>query len=73
MHIRVLEKIGQENLHFYTGGISMRELALLSVTPHSLTGSDLVNAIQMQVDKAVVAGEKIAVFPEGPYCAAVVF
>ncbi|MEN6456235.1 MAG: nickel-dependent lactate racemase [Prolixibacteraceae bacterium] len=71
MHIRVLEKIGKENLHFYTGGIPLRELALLSVNPHSPEGNDLVEIIQMQINKAVVSGQKIAVFPEGPYCAAV--
>lgn len=71
MHIRVLNKIGLENLHFYTGSIPQAELALLSVTPHSVEKRHLVNLIQMQIDQAVASNRKIAVFPEGPYCSPV--
>ncbi len=68
MHIRVLEKIGTENLHFYTTGIPLQQLALLSVAPHPVSADNLAKAIQMQIDKAASLGKKIAVFPEGPYC-----
>ena len=68
MHTRVLEKVGMENLHFYTASIPQDELALLSVTGHAVAKECLVGSIQKQVDDAVAAGKKIAVFPEGPYC-----
>jgi nickel-dependent lactate racemase len=71
MHIRVLEKIGLENLHFYTTGISIEELALLSVTPHAVSSETMAKSIQRQIDHAVASGKKIAVFPEGPYCSPV--
>lgn len=68
MQIRTLDKIGQENLHFYTSGISQSELSLLSVQPHSMSANKIADSIQMQIDQAVKEKKKIAVFQEGPYC-----
>ena len=68
MHIRVLEKLGIENLHFYTASIPQKVLDSLSVTGHAIEKKQLVDSIQKQIDEAVASGKKIAVFPEGPYC-----
>ena len=71
MHIRVLKKTGQNNLHFYTAGIPQDELKLLSVNAHSISGNVIEKHIQMHIDNLVSTGKKIAVFPEGPYCSPV--
>jgi len=68
MQTRVLEKTGEENLHFYTSGISQFELAMLSVHPHSMDAEDVAGAIQKNINKAVKERKQIAIFPEGPYC-----
>ena len=68
MHIRVLEKSGLQNLHFFTAGLTQEVLDFLSVTGHSVLFEHLEDAIQTKIDEAVSSGKKIAVFPEGPYC-----
>lgn len=68
MHIRALDKTGQNNLHFYTSNISPSELSLLSVQPHSIPASDIAHSIQKQIDQAIKAKKQLAIFPEGPYC-----
>jgi nickel-dependent lactate racemase len=68
MHTRVLKKVGQSNLHFYTAGIPQDELRLLSVNAHAVHENVLEQSIQMQIDSLVASGKKFAVFPEGPYC-----
>jgi nickel-dependent lactate racemase len=68
MHIRALDKVGQENLHFYTSTISQTELAMLSVQPHSVFAGNIADSIQKQINQAVKKKKSIAVFPEGPYC-----
>jgi nickel-dependent lactate racemase len=68
MHIRVLEKIGVEGLHFYTSGIVDEELKQLSVVPHFSDEEQMVLQLQQVIDKAEGEGRVIAVFPEGPYC-----
>ena len=68
MHIRVLEKLSLQNLHFYTASIPLEALSLLSITGHPVPQEQLVDSIQKQIDEAVASGKKIAVFPEGPYC-----
>jgi nickel-dependent lactate racemase len=69
MHIRAIKKVGIRNLHFFTTGIPMHELEMLSVTPHSAPSEKIIiNAIQERINKAVHSEKKIAVFPEGPYC-----
>jgi nickel-dependent lactate racemase len=71
MHIRALEKTGQQNLHFFTSGIPADELSQLSVNPHYAPVSEIEKHIQSQIDLAVRAQKKIGVFPEGPYCSPV--
>ena len=71
MHIRALEKIGQQNLHFFTSGIPADELSLLSVNPHYAPASEIKKQLQNQIDLAVRAQKRIGVFPEGPYCTAI--
>jgi hypothetical protein len=68
MHIRTLNKVGVDNLHFYTSGIGSDELAQLSVHPHAVPEERLAQAIQAQIDLAVADNKVIAIFPEGPYC-----
>jgi nickel-dependent lactate racemase len=68
MHLRVLKKIGQPNLHFYTSNLSQEELQLLSVDAHSVSRANLIDSMQSQIDKAIASGKQIAVLPEGPYC-----
>jgi nickel-dependent lactate racemase len=72
MQIRVLDKTGSGNLHFYTSGINTSELAMLSVQPHSLSVETIAEAIQAKIDQAVEYKKQIAVFPEGPYCSPVI-
>lgn len=68
MHIKTLVKIGQQNLHFYTSNIPQTELSMLSVNPYSVSGDEIESAIQNQINQAVEAKKRIAIFPEGPYC-----
>ena len=71
MHIRTLEKIGIDHLHFYTSNLSSTDLALLSVRPYVLPAEQIAIAIQNQIDQAVKDKKQIAIFPEGPYCSPV--
>lgn len=68
MHIKALNKVGQQNLHFYTSNIPISDLSMLSVNPHSVSANEIKNAIQNQINQAVEANKRIAIFPEGPYC-----
>ena len=68
MHIRVLQKIGLQNLHFYTSGLSPKQLKFLAVNPHSTSPEMLKESIQQHINHAIRTGKKIAVLPEGPYC-----
>jgi nickel-dependent lactate racemase len=68
MHIRALEKIGKQNLQFYTSNIPLSELSLLSVNPNSLSAHKIADAINKQINRAVKESKQIAIFPEGPYC-----
>lgn len=68
MHIKVLEKIGQDNLHFYTSNISTSDISMLSVHPHLVSDNNIESSIQTHINKAVEEKKLIAVFPEGPYC-----
>jgi nickel-dependent lactate racemase len=68
MLIRVLDKIGQDNLHFFTSNITTERLSLLSVHPHAVSVKELESSIQRQIDAAISSKKRVAVFPEGPYC-----
>lgn len=71
MHCRALEKIGQENLHFFTPGLSADVLAKLSVTPHAVGDAELPARLQEFINQAIKGVKTVAVLPEGPYCAPV--
>lgn len=71
MHCRALEKIGQENLHFITDGLSIETLAKLSVNGAFTNNMEIQVTAQKILDEALKKGMKVAVFPEGPYCAPV--
>ncbi|MDA3867491.1 MAG: nickel-dependent lactate racemase [Salinivirgaceae bacterium] len=68
MHVRTLEKIGQQNLHFYTSAIPDSELSQLSVNPHSIATHQIEQAIQEKINMAIQEKKRIAIFPEGSYC-----
>ena len=69
MQVRTLNKVGVENLHFYTSNIDSSILSLLSVNPHALTIQEIAQNIQSKINEAIRENKIIAVFPEGPYCA----
>lgn len=72
MHGRTLAHIGESGLHFVTAGLPPETLNTLSVNPHAATGPQAVQeTVQSLIDEAVRAGQTVAVFPEGPYCAPV--
>ncbi len=71
MQIRVLQKTGIKNLHFYTSGINLSDLSLLSVQPHYISDEKNFESLQAQIDLAVTNKKQIAFFPEGPYCSPV--
>ncbi len=68
MHIRALEKVSEQNLHFYTSNIPQVELSMLSVKPHSLPIKLIEKSIQNIINQAAIEKRQIAIFPEGPYC-----
>jgi nickel-dependent lactate racemase len=69
MHARVLEKIGQQHIHFFTENIPPELLHQLSV--NGVSTPDVQSAVQSMVDDFVRQGKSICVCPEGPYCAPV--
>ena len=71
MHCRALEKIGQENLYFISGGLSKETLDKLSVNSVSADNAEIQKSVQKVFDSILKKGMKVAVFPEGPYCAPV--
>lgn len=71
MHIKALAKTSQQNLHFYTSNIGLAELSQLSVNPHFMHPPEIQRSIQKHIDRAVREKRRIAIFPEGPYCAPV--
>lgn len=68
MHIRALEKVGEENLHFYSETISGDLLSKLSVNAHAVKSGELQFQLQEHIDLLIKEKKRIAVFPEGPYC-----
>jgi nickel-dependent lactate racemase len=69
MHARVLEKIGPQNIHFFTDNIPQKLFHKLSV--NGVSTPDVQSAVQFMVDDFVRQGKSICVCPEGPYCAPV--
>jgi nickel-dependent lactate racemase len=71
MHCRALAKVGQENLHFVTDGLSRDDLSAMSVNPHAVDAGQVESAVQALLDALLAAGRTVAVLPDGPYCAPV--
>ena len=67
MHCRALERVGKNNLFFFTGGLGSNILAKLSVNGKTGSAELMTDKIQAKVERAFARGLKIAVFPEGPY------
>jgi nickel-dependent lactate racemase len=66
MHIRTLMKTSMENLYFLTDGLPQSELDMLSVHGISTDKNKIALAIEKIIERS--DADKIAVFPEGPYC-----
>ncbi len=71
MQARVLEKIGQENLLFITHSLSRQQLSKLSVNGISCGQSAVEENIRKILASRLKKGMRLAVFPEGPYCAVI--
>ncbi|MCC6682142.1 MAG: nickel-dependent lactate racemase [Phycisphaeraceae bacterium] len=69
MHCRSLAKIGQQNLHFVTSGLPQDLLSRLNVHGHAVADDEVKTTLQSLLDRALLEGQSVAVFPEGPYCA----
>jgi hypothetical protein len=71
MHCRALAKVGQEALHFVTDGLAAADLAAMSVNPHAVDAGGAGEGIQTLLDGLLPRKGRLAVLPEGPYCAPV--
>ena len=71
MQARALERVGEEGLHFVTGGLTAEQLATLSVNGHAADPGRMTEAVQAILEEALSKGATVAVVPEGPYCAPV--
>jgi len=71
MQTRVLEKVGQDGLHFVTDGLSTDDLAVCFVNGHAAASGEVGPRVQELLDGLVKDGATVAAFPEGPYCAPV--
>jgi len=72
MHLRVLDKIGRSNLHFFSSNIPLKTLRQLSIHGHFLPKEEIEQTIQYAIDQSVLLDKQIAIFPEGPYCSPLV-
>lgn len=72
MHLRVLNKIGKSNLHFFTSNIPLKDLQRLSVNGHLLPKEKIEQAIQQIINQSVLLNKQVAVLPPGPYCSPVI-
>lgn len=68
MQCRVLAHLGDDHLWFGTSGLDQAQLAKLSVQPIAALADHLGAALQARIDALAAAGQRFAVFPEGPYC-----
>ena len=68
MQTRVLEKVGEAQLHFVTDGIPAEVLATFSVTGHAAPAGGVGPAVQALLDPLLAGGGSVAALPEGPYC-----
>ncbi len=71
MHCRALQRVGLEGLTFLSPGLDAAAFAPIPVRGVPVARSGVRAEVQRRVDAAAAAGLRIAVFPEGPYCAPV--
>jgi nickel-dependent lactate racemase len=71
MHVRALRHTGIQNVHFYTSGLGVDTLQALSITGHAVEPDQIERRLQQHIDTLATSGQRLAVFPEGPYCAPV--
>jgi nickel-dependent lactate racemase len=69
MHIRALERVGEENVFLASEGLDGASLERLSVTGIDIGEGTIERAVQARIDRLVRVGRTVAAFPEGPYCA----
>lgn len=70
MHTRAINKVGAENIYFFTEAISQQLLNQLAC--NGLSTLNVQETLQSQIDYFVQQGKTICAIPEGPYCAPVV-
>ena len=66
MHTRSLKKAGKDQLHFITDNLPKNELDMLSIKGHAVKKEDMPDVIEQILSES--ENQRIAVFPEGPYC-----
>ena len=71
MQCRALEKVGPEGLHFITDGLPAEKLDMLSVNGYAVPPGTVGDVVGELLDNLLAGGKKLAVIPEGPYCAPV--
>lgn len=71
MHCLALDKIGQGNLIFITGGLDQNQLDKLSVNGQTAGQGEVGQMLNEILHRQSYHGKQVAVFPEGPYCAPV--
>lgn len=69
MQARALEKLGDDHLHFASTHLPQDVLDRLSVQAHALAADSARDELQRLLDAMLADGSRLAVFPEGPYCA----
>jgi nickel-dependent lactate racemase len=71
MHTRTLDKVGEQNLWFVSDRLARDTLDTLSVQGIAAAKGTAARAVQELFDDTYRPGMRVAVFPEGPYCAPV--
>lgn len=68
MHTRALQRVGQENLIFFTDGLSEEVLSKMSVSGVRCSPSEIAQRIRRLI-RELPPGATVGCIPEGPYCA----
>jgi lactate racemase len=71
MHCRTLEKVTEENLLFISDLLPFEDAQKMSVHAMEKQNDSVEQTVQTLIDLCVSQNLKIAIFPEGPYCAPV--
>jgi nickel-dependent lactate racemase len=71
MQCRVLEKVGEKGLVFFTDGLDKKTLDFLSVSGNAVHSDQLTKQVQQYINSLAAQNITFAAMPEGPYCAPV--